>query len=141
MSAEGFDPGRFFRRFGGEGHNGLVGLLYETHSPGRVVLRLPWRADLAPDDAGETFAEGAIMTALDMAATLAVWSRLGGRLPIATIDMRVDHLKSPPRGDILAVAECYHHTPALAYLRGEARAEGGEPFATLASVFKITAGP
>lgn len=133
-----FDVARFFRRFGPEGHNGLMSLTYVSHSADHVELMIPGGTVTAEDPA-QTVATGAIITLLDMAATLAVWSRVGAFRPHASLDFRVDHLSLPIIGDdIFGRAECYQLDDKIAFVRGSARMSGGLSVASFAGTYKFT---
>jgi uncharacterized protein (TIGR00369 family) len=140
MTPPGFDPERFLNRFAGDGHTGLLGLRYVAHGNDHVVLVLPYQPKLL---AGNSLgmADGAIITLLDMAATLAVWTVMGEIRPHATIDLRLDHLVSPPAGaDIVAHAECYHRRAQIASVRGTVRASTDETIATFVGSYMLMGG-
>jgi uncharacterized protein (TIGR00369 family) len=137
QQAAGFDPGRFWRRFAAQGHNGLLQLQYVSHGADHVVLMAPCVPEmLAP---GETLADGVLITLLDMAGTLAVWTRLGQFRPHATLDLRVDHIEAIRVGvEIKACAECYHLNDQVAYVRGHAYIDGNATLAALSATYAFT---
>jgi acyl-coenzyme A thioesterase PaaI-like protein len=126
----GFDPGRFWRRFAAQGHNGLLQLQYVSHGADHVVLITPSEI---------TLADGVLITLLDMAGTLAVWTRLGHFRPNATLDLRVDHLEAIRVGvEIKAYAECYHLNEHVAYVRGHAYVDRNTTVAGLSATYAFT---
>jgi acyl-coenzyme A thioesterase PaaI-like protein len=141
QQAAGFDPGRFWRRFASQGHNGLLRLQYVSHGADHVVLMAPCVPEfLAPGE--PILADGVVITLLDMAGTLAVWTRVGRLEPHATLDLRVDHLEPIPAGaEIKAYAECYHLNEKVAYVRGHAYIDAGETVAALCATYAFTAHP
>jgi acyl-coenzyme A thioesterase PaaI-like protein len=141
VQTAGFDPGRFWRRFGSGGHNGLLQLQYVSHGTRHVVLSAPPLSELlTPDE--RIFPDGVLITLLDMAGTLAVWTRLGHFRPQATLDLRVDHIEAPRVGVKLeAYAECYYLTEQVAYVRGNAYTQGSATVATLAATYAFTGQP
>jgi acyl-coenzyme A thioesterase PaaI-like protein len=134
----GFDPGRFWRRFAAQGHNGLLQLQYVSHGADHVVLMAPCLPELVTP--GEmTLADGVLITLLDMAGTLAVWTRLGHFRPNATLDLRVDHLEAIRVGvEIKAYAECYHLNEHVAYVRGHAYIDRNATVAALSATYAFT---
>jgi uncharacterized protein (TIGR00369 family) len=140
MTPAGFDPERFLNRFAGDGHIGLLGLRYVSHGNDHVVLMIPNQPKLVGRNS-LGMADGAIITLLDMAATLAIWTVMGEIRPHATIDLRIDHLVSPPAGaDIVAHAECYHTRAQIASVRGAVRASTDEGIATFAGSYILLGG-
>ena len=133
----GFDVPRFCARFLAEDHNGLMGLRYLAHSPGHVELELPYNAAFAGDDRDGGMADGAIMTLLDMAGTISVWSRLDRFRPHATIDLRIDHLAVPPASSIRCAVDCFHLDAELARVQGAAYA-GAEVVAQFTATYAFT---
>jgi acyl-coenzyme A thioesterase PaaI-like protein len=132
-----FDVPRFCARYLAEDHNALMGLHYLAHEPGCLELELPYNADLARGDGNAAMADGAIMALLDMAGTIAVWSRIDQFRPHATIDLRIDHLQVPPAASIRCAVECFHVDTELARVRGSAFADG-RPVATIAATYAFT---
>ena len=93
-----------------------------------------------PLAAGEmSLADGVLITLLDMAGTLAVWTRLGHFRPHATLDLRVDHVETIGAGvEVKAYAECYHLTEHVAYVRGRAYIDRNDTVAALAATYAFT---
>jgi len=86
-----------------------------------------------------TLADGVLITLLDMAGTLAVWTRLGQFRPNATLDLRVDHIEAIRAGvEIKAYAECYHLNDQVAYVRGHAYIDPNATVAALAATYAFT---
>ena len=141
MQTAGFDPARFWRRFASQGHNGLLQLQYVSHGADHVILRAPSLPELLTQNE-RTLPDGVIITLLDMAGTLAVWTRLGHFRPHATLDLRVDHIEAVPTGvEIKAYVECYHLTEQVAYVRGHAYTDLSATVATVAATYVFTGQP
>ena len=132
-----FDVPRFCARYLAEDHNALMGLRYLAHEPGRLELELPYNSALARGDGNPEIADGAIMALLDMAGTIAVWSRIDQFRPHATIDLRIDHLHVPPTTSIRCAVECFHVDAELARVSGSAFADG-QAVATIAATYAFT---
>ena len=138
-----FDPERAFKLMSQFGHSGALGLVYHDHGPDWAALRLPWRPEITGDAVAQTAAGGAIVALFDMAAGLAVWTRLTLFRPQVTLDLRVDHIRPPaPARDVIARVECYRVAREIAFVRGEAfDREGGDPIATMAASFMFIGDP
>lgn len=135
----GFDVQRFCARYLAEDHNGFMGLRYIAHTSGHLELELPYNPAFAGEGRGGGMADGAVMTLLDMAGTIAVWSRIDRFRPHATIDFRIDHLHPPPAGPIRCAADCFHVDDELARVEGAAYA-GDHPISRFAAAYAFTAG-
>ena len=133
----GFDVARFCKRFLALDHNGLMGLRYLAGAGGQVELELPFDPAFAGEGRDGAMADGAIMTLLDMAGTIAVWSRIDRWVPHATIDFRIDHLMVPPAGPIRCAVDCIQADAELARVQGAAFADA-EPVATFAATYAFT---
>lgn len=136
-----FDPVRAAPFLTAHSHNGWLGLSYRSHGPDWVELELPWRADLVGEDSREVLASGPIVSLMDMASGLSIWTRLGQFRPIATLDLRVDYLRAAaPRGSVIGRATCYRTTRSAAFVHGIAH-EGDldDPVARIQGVFMTIA--
>ncbi len=119
-------------------HNRALGIVLHAADDATVTLRLPYSEKLVGNPLTAVLHGGAVTTLLDGACGAAVYLKLRAPLPIATLDLRVDFLGKPPaRQDVLARAECYRLTRSVAFVRAEARVEGGEPFAAATATFAL----
>ena len=95
-----------------------LGLELVSIGDGLSSLRVGWREELADDD--ETLATGVLTSLIDQACGVAVMSRLGRRLAISTLNLKVDHLRSAKaRCSATAWAHCYGATEHQAFVRTE----------------------
>ena len=102
-------------------HTTALGITFEGLQGDRVRLRLPYREDLIGDPGSRVLAGGVVSTLLDHVGGMAVWVRLGEFRPIATLDLRVDYMRTAdPDCDLLAEAHCYHLTRSVAFVRAQA---------------------
>src|SRR4029079_12334921 len=77
-------------------HNRSLGLEVVKIRDREVWLRLPYRPELVGNPETGVLHGGAVSSMMDAAAGLAVMSRLGRAMSIATLDLRIHHLKAPP---------------------------------------------
>ena len=119
------------------GHCGWLGMTYSAHGEDWAELEIPWREDLLGDEERQVMATGPIISLLDMASGLAIWTKRKAFVPVATLDLRVDYLRPsrahmPVRGRVT----CYRDTRSAAFVRGVAYDEDvDDPVATMAGVF------
>ena len=133
-----FDPERFARaRLGG--HTGRLGLAYQAHGPDWVEMTLPWSPDLLGDPVRQMPASGPVIALMDVAASIAVWTRRGRFVPHATLDLRIDHLRPARAGQaVTGRGECYRLTPTLAFVRGQAHdGDPTDPIAHVAGTYMV----
>lgn len=137
-----FDPQRF-ARMGVGGHGGLLGLGYHAHGDDWVELALPYDSALVGDTATGVLASGPILTMMDMAASLAVWTKLRAFRPHATLDLRIDYLRpATPDRTVFGRGECYRITRSISFVRGQAHdGDPGDPLAHVAGTFMFTDAP
>jgi uncharacterized protein (TIGR00369 family) len=127
-----FDPERFARR-GTGGHGSKLGLSYHAHGADWVELALPYDPAQIGDPASGVIASGPILTMMDMATSMAIWTRLGQFRAQATLDLRIDYLRpATPGKTVIGRGECYRITRAIAFIRGQAH--DGDPADPLAHV-------
>ncbi|HAU23022.1 MAG TPA: phenylacetic acid degradation protein [Erythrobacter sp.] len=132
-----FDPKQSFALFSKHGHSGWLGLKYVDNGRDWVELELPWREDLLGEENRHVLASGPIISLLDMASGLSIWTAKKTFAPIATLDLRVDYQR--PARDHSAVigrVRCYRTTKSAAFVRGYAHdGDADDPVATMAGVF------
>jgi acyl-coenzyme A thioesterase PaaI-like protein len=102
-------------------HSRDIGMQIDTATTDdKTRFRLPPQPHLAGDHGGAFFFPGVLFSLADSACGLAVFRSLGRFVPIATLDMRIDHLAPATMdADLLAVAECYRMTRTVAFTRCE----------------------
>jgi uncharacterized protein (TIGR00369 family) len=136
-----FDPERF-RHFGMGGHGGAIGINYHAHSEDWVELSLPFRPDLIGDPESGVLASGPILTLMDMATSLSVWTKLGVFRSHATLDLRIDYLRpATPGKTVIGHGECYRISRSIAFVRGQAHdGDPDDPLAHVAGTFMAPEG-
>jgi len=115
-----FDPARAAPFLTARSHNGWLGLTYRAH--------------------GEDW----IVSLMDMASGLSIWTRMGRFQAIATLDLRVDYTRAAaPRGNVFGRATCYRTSRSAAFVHGIAHeGDPDDPVARMQGVFMtISADP
>jgi uncharacterized protein (TIGR00369 family) len=109
---QGMGQTAFLRALGGE----LI-----EFSEGRGRIRLPYAAHLVGDPRSGAVHGGVLTALLDQACGMAIGSALRAPKGMATLDLRVDHMKaSAPEIDIIVEAECIKIAHEVAFARAHA---------------------
>jgi uncharacterized protein (TIGR00369 family) len=118
-------------------HNRALGLEVVKIRGREVWLKLPYRAELVGNPETGVLHGGAVSSMMDAAAGLAVMSRLGRAMSIATLDLRIDYLKPAPAGrDVIAHATCFKVTKHVCFVRGLAYVDDeSDPCASVSATF------
>ena len=137
-----FDPARFMATGERHGHNRLLGIGYHAHGPDWVELELPYSDSLIGDVASGVLASGPIVTLMDMATSLSIWTREGRFRMQATLDLRVDYLRpAAPGKAVIGRGECYRVTRSIAFIRGQAHdGDPADPLAHVAGTYMFIEG-
>jgi uncharacterized protein (TIGR00369 family) len=120
-------------------HFKALGLEVVEAAPGIGAMRLPYHPRYLGDPDTGVIHGGVISTLGDSAAGLAVMLSVPRETPIATLDLRVDHLRPAAAGhDLWARAECYAQTRSVAFVRvGVHQGEPARPVAQMAASFMV----
>jgi uncharacterized protein (TIGR00369 family) len=123
-------------------HNKALGLelLEATYNPPVAILSMPFDAKLVGNPETGHLHGGVITSLLDATCGASVFLALKEPTPIATLDLRIDHLGPGTAGrGVIARAECFKVTRNVAFVRGLAYHDTpNEPFATAAATFMIS---
>lgn len=105
-----------------------------------ATLTLPYSKKIIGDPKTGVIHGGAVSTLLDSASGLAVYMHPDSTSETATIDLRIDYMRSAPAGHkITARAEVYHTTHTVAFLRASAWADDPDnPIAQATGAFVFT---
>ena len=138
----GFDPQVWNQRKTFGGHSGFLGLRYSNHGADWIELMFDWREDLVGDPDTGVLASGPIISLLDNATSMSVWTRTGTFRPQVTLDLRIDYTRAAiPGKSIVARAECYQLRRSMAFVRGIAHdGDPADPVAHAAGVFMMVDG-
>ncbi|WP_374290087.1 PaaI family thioesterase [Paenirhodobacter enshiensis] len=107
---------------------------------GKATLSMPWDERLVGDPRTGVIHGGAISALMDTCSGAAVLSHPEAGTVTATLDLRIDYMRSATPGQrIAARAEVYHLTRTIAFLRVVATDEeaGGVPVATATGAFTV----
>ena len=137
-----FDPSLASRVMTRHGHGGWLGLQYHAHGEDWVELALPWREDLVGIDGAGVLASGPIISLMDNATSMSVWTRSGKFVPHATLDLRVDYMRAArPGNTVIGRGECYKLTRTISFIRGIAHdGDPADPVAHVIGTFMATHG-
>ena len=138
-----FDPSLAARVMTRHGHGGWLGLQYQAHGENWVELALPWREDLVGIDGSGVLASGPIISLMDNATSMSVWTRCGQFVPHATLDLRVDYMRAArPGNTVIGRGECYKLTRTISFIRGIAHdGDPADPVVHVIGTFMATHGP
>lgn len=133
----GFDPSMFQQMMSAHGHSGHLGIHYAAHGDNWVELALPYAEELVGDVASGVIASGPIISLMDNATSLAVWTAIGAFRPQVTLDLRVDYMRpATPGKTVVGRGECYKVTRSMAFVRGIAHdGDPADPVAHVAGTF------
>jgi uncharacterized protein (TIGR00369 family) len=121
-------------------HMDVLGMETVEAKNGVAVIRLPWRPELVGNPENGVLHGGVVTTLIDTVSGLAAITGLAQPEPVATLDLRIDHLKpATPRQDLYARAECYRLTRRIAFVRATAyQADPQDLVASSVSTFMLT---
>lgn len=120
--------------------NRAMGMVLGELDEGRATVRMPWD-DRFLGDVEERLVHGGVLTTL-LDATCGMAAFMGMRSPgvIATLDLRVDHLRSAEAGaELVATAETVRVTRQVLFVRGVAHhGDETQPVAVATATFAVT---
>lgn len=101
--------------------------------------RIPYREEFVGNPLTGVIHGGIVTTLLDAVGGASVTGRCGQKLPMATLDLRIDYLRpSKPRHDLFARVECYKLTRSVAFTRGFAYDETlDDPLAAMTATYML----
>lgn len=120
-------------------HNAALGLQLVLAEPGEVEIRMPWAPDLVGDPTTGVVHGAALTSLVDATCGAAVFLTVVPPRPIATLDLRIDHLRrAEPNVDLWCRATCDRVTTHIAFVRAIAHQGDPEaPCATARGTFMI----
>ena len=117
--------------------NKMMGISLVSMGEGLAEMTVDYNLDLIGDKKTMVIHGGVVTTLLDAACGAAVMSAGVPKIPTATIDLRIDYLRSAkPESQIRAKAECFRITPSVAFVRATAHdGNDGVPVASACGAF------
>lgn len=117
-----------------------TGMRVTAAERGRGTMTMPARADWVGDPVRNVLHPGALTVLADSACGLAVMSALPQRLPIATLDLRMDWLRpASPGQDIHCEAHCYRLARSVAFVDAEVwQDDRSQPIAMARATFMLS---
>jgi uncharacterized protein (TIGR00369 family) len=92
---------------------------YVDHGDDWVELSIDWREDLVGDPETGVLASAVIISLMDNATSMAIWTKMGEFRSQVTMDLRIDYLRPSPVGQkIYGRGICYHLTHKIGFVRG-----------------------
>lgn len=121
-------------------HMREIGLQITAVEPGRGALWMPDRPEWLGDPVRGLLHPGALTVLADSACGMAVLSTLDERVPVATLDLRMDYLRpAGPGHAVHCEAHCFRSTPSVAFVRGEVfQSRRDEPIAVAQAAFMLS---
>lgn len=120
-------------------HCRALGIDVESVGDGAATMRMPWSPELVGDPRTSVIHGGAVSALLDTCGGAAVLSHPKNNAPTATIDLRIDYMRSASPGQsVRARAEVYHATKSVAFVRAQAWDDDERPVASATGAFTFT---
>jgi uncharacterized protein (TIGR00369 family) len=109
-----------------KGHASQLGQRYIAHGDDWAEIAFDYDPRLAIMASNGILASGPVISLIDSASGLSIIAKVKRLRPLATLDLRIDYLRSAPPGKgIIARATCYRVTRNVAFVRCEAH--DGDP--------------
>ena len=123
-------------------HANALNMQLENLNDGNASISLPYDKRLVCDPDSGVMHGGAISAVMDTCCGAAVMSHPDVKGVTATIDLRIEYMRSAKPGDnIVTRAECHHVTRSVAFVRAVAEdSDTQTPVATATGTFMVGGG-
>ncbi len=120
-------------------HSKALGMKIISAANGRAEMSMPYSTLVVGDPHSKVIFGGAVSALMDTCLGLSVFAHPGVAAVMATLDLRIDYMRaSTPNQSIVAIAECYHVTRHVAFVRASAFDEDREnAVASAAATFSL----
>ncbi|MGB0798192.1 MAG: PaaI family thioesterase [Planktomarina sp.] len=120
-------------------HAGRLGMNVEDITEGRATISMPYNTELIGDPTTGVIHGGAVSALMDTAGGAAVMAHPAAGVGTATLDLRIDYMRpATPGQTITAIADCYHVTRTVAFVRATAYDDDRDrPVATATGAFTV----
>lgn len=134
---ERFSPELANQLMGRFGHGGFLNMEFAGHGDDWVELAVDWREDLVGDPETGVLASAVVISLLDNATSMSIWTKHGAFRPQVTMDLRLDYLRPSPSGaKVYGRGICYHISRSIGFVRGIAHnGDIDDPLAYAAGTF------
>ena len=99
-------------------HTAVLGAEVIAAEPGQVTARMPYKPELVGNPETGQMHGGVIITLVDQTSAAAAVCAMDDPEPVATLDLRVDHMQpAEPGREVYARGECYRITRNILFVR------------------------
>jgi len=121
-------------------HSRSLGMRLLSAGDGKAGIEMPYDPKLIGDPETGVLHGGAVSALMDTCAGTAVVSHPKAGTSTATLNLRIDYMRPATPGEtITAVAECYHVTRTVAFVRATAMDHDKDrPVATATGAFTVS---
>jgi uncharacterized protein (TIGR00369 family) len=118
-------------------HGQVLGLEVVSYQSRSLLVKLPYRPEIVGNPYAGHIHSGAVSVLVDQTSGAAVMLELDQRESVATLDLRIDHLRPAKAGEALyAKAECYRLAREVGFVRCVCYEDDpADPVATSMSTF------